>query len=358
MHRQTAIEFVSVTKRYGDTAVVNDLSLALPQGKITVFVGPSGCGKTTSLRMINRMVEHTSGQILVNGQPNTDQPDYQLRRSIGYVLQQAGLMPHQTVVDNIATVPRLKGTPARQAREEALALLKTVGLDPSLAQKYPAQLSGGQAQRVGVARALAGNSSILLMDEPFSAIDPIVRAELQENLLALQKELNLTIVFVTHDIDEAILLGDYVAVFAHGGRVAQFGTPEEILRVPANDYVASFVGRDRGTRRLTFADADDLTFYPLTSPEVTADTWKLHVTDGKPDGWEAAGKRFPGGSLFVQGSSLRDALDSVLSSPSGWGVAVDETGRVLGLLKAEDVLDAARRERIQRYGINSKGETP
>lgn len=357
MHRQTAIEFVSVTKRYGDTAVVDDLNLAIPQGKITVFVGPSGCGKTTSLRMINRMVEHTSGQILVNGQPNTDQPDYQLRRSIGYVLQQAGLMPHQTVVDNIATVPRLKGTPARQAREEALALLKTVGLDPSLAKKYPAQLSGGQAQRVGVARALAGNSSILLMDEPFSAIDPVVRAELQENLLALQKELNLTIVFVTHDIDEATLLGDYVAVFAQGGRVAQFGTPEEILRVPANDYVASFVGRDRGTRRLTFAESDNLTFYPLTSPEVTADTWNLRVTDGKPDGWEAAGKHFPGGSLFVQGSSLRDALDSVLSSPSGWGVAVDETGQVLGLLKAEDVLEATRRERIQRYGVNSNGET-
>lgn len=357
MHRQTAIEFVSVTKRYGDTAVVDDLNLSIPQGKITVFVGPSGCGKTTSLRMINRMVEHTSGQILVNGQPNTDQPDHQLRRSIGYVLQQAGLMPHQTVVDNIATVPRLKGTSARQAREEALALLKTVGLDPSLAKKYPAQLSGGQAQRVGVARALAGNSSILLMDEPFSAIDPVVRAELQENLLALQKDLNLTIVFVTHDIDEAILLGDYVAVFAEGGRVAQFGTPEEILRVPANDYVASFVGRDRGTRRLTFAESDNLTLYPLTSPEVTADIWNLRVTDGKPDGWEVAGKHFPGGSLFVQGSSLRDALDSVLSSPSGWGVAVDETGQVRGLLKAEDVLEATRRERIQRYGVNSNGET-
>ncbi|MFW0169999.1 ABC transporter ATP-binding protein [Rothia sp. P4278] len=352
-----AIEFISVTKKYGNTAVVDNLNLSIPQGKITVFVGPSGCGKTTSLRMINRMVEHTSGQILVNGQPNTDQPEHQLRRSIGYVLQQAGLMPHQTVVDNIATVPRLKGTPARQAREKALALLETVGLDPSLAKKYPAQLSGGQAQRVGVARALAGNSSILLMDEPFSAIDPVVRAELQENLLALQKELNLTIVFVTHDIDEAILLGDYVAVFAQSGHIAQFGTPEEILRVPANDYVASFVGRDRGTRRLTFAQADGLTLYPLTSPEVTAESWKLRVTDGKPDGWEAAGKCFPGGSLFIQGGSLRDALDSALSSPSGWGVAVDQTGHLLGLLKAEDVLHATRQERIQRYGIKGKGDS-
>lgn len=351
-----AIEFLAVTKQYGDTVVVDKLNLAIPQGKITVFVGPSGCGKTTSLRMINRMVEHTSGQILVNGHPNTEQPDYQLRRSIGYVLQQAGLMPHQNVLDNIATVPRLKGTPARQAREEALALLKTVGLDPSLAKKYPAQLSGGQAQRVGVARALAGNSSILLMDEPFSAIDPIVRAELQENLLSLQQELNLTIVFVTHDIDEAILLGDYVAVFAEGGHVAQFGTPEEILRVPANDYVASFVGRDRGTRRLTFADSGNLTVYPLTSPEVTADLWTLRVTDGKPDGWEASGKHFPGGSLFVQGNSLREALDSVLSSPSGWGVTVDEAGKVLGLLKAEDVLEATRRERIQRYGVDKDEE--
>lgn len=346
-----AIEFRSVTKKYGDAAVVDNLTLSIPQGKITVFVGPSGCGKTTSLRMINRMVEHTDGEILVRGEANTARPVHELRRSIGYVLQQAGLMPHQSVLDNITTVPRLKGVAKKQARAEALELLDTVGLDRASASKYPAQLSGGQAQRVGVARALAGQSDILLMDEPFSAIDPVVRADLQQSLLDLQQKLHRTIVFVTHDIDEAVLLGDYIAVFAPGGTIAQFGTPEEILRAPACDYVASFVGRDRGMRRLTFAGAENVAVRPLQAAE--GEGWQLRLADGRPDGWLTGGRHLPGGSLFVRGGTLRDALDSVLSSPSGWGVAVDEQGKALGLLEADNVLEATRQERYLRYGLEA-----
>ncbi|HJD50245.1 MAG TPA: ATP-binding cassette domain-containing protein, partial [Candidatus Rothia avistercoris] len=239
----------------------------------------------------------------------------------------------------------------KQARAEALELLDTVGLDRASASKYPAQLSGGQAQRVGVARALAGQSDILLMDEPFSAIDPVVRADLQQSLLDLQQKLQRTIVFVTHDIDEAVLLGDYIAVFAPGGTIAQFGTPEEILRAPACDYVASFVGRDRGMRRLTFAGAGNVPVRPLQAAE--SEGWQLRLADGRPDGWLTDGRHLPGGSLFVQGGTLRDALDSVLSSPSGWGVAVDEQGLALGLLEADNVLEATRQERYLRYGLEA-----
>lgn len=353
MSTPTAIEFKNVTKTYGENTVVDHLNLSVPAGKITVFVGPSGCGKTTSLRMINRMVEHTSGEILVDGQPNTGRPAHELRRSIGYVLQQAGLMPHRTIVDNIATVPVLKGSGTKKARSQALELLERVGLDRSFAKRYPAQLSGGQAQRVGVARALASGSSILLMDEPFSAVDPVVRSDLQNELLRLQRELGVTIIFVTHDIDEAITLGDQLAVFARGGRIAQFGTPEEILRQPADDFVASFVGRDRGMRRLTFASASDVTLHPLKALEIPWQNWRLKVEDGKPAGWLLDGRLIPGGSLYREGASLRDALDSVLSSPSGWGVAVDEDGQLLGLLNSDDVLDATETERQRRYGVGA-----
>ena len=351
--REAAIEFRSVTKKYGANTVVDDLSLAIPTGKITVFVGPSGCGKTTSLRMINRMVTHTEGEILVNGRPNTDSSPFELRRKIGYVLQQAGLMPHKTIADNIATVPVLNGTPRRTARANALDLMTKVGLDQSLAKRYPAQLSGGQAQRVGVARALASEAEIILMDEPFSAVDPVVRNDLQQEILRLQNELHRTIVFVTHDIDEAVQLGDQIAVFATGGRLAQFGTPEEILREPADDFVASFVGRDRGMRRLTFADASEVKISPLNSLETPWQKWRLNIRDGRPAGWLIDGRTIPGGSLFVEGGTLRDALDSVLSSPSGWGVAVDREGRAIGLLNSDDVLAATERERHRRYGVSS-----
>ena len=244
--RTAGIEFSQVTKRYGANTVVNNLTLSIPAGETTVFVGSSGCGKTTTLRMINRMVEPQEGTITIGGQNIADQDPYKLRRSIGYVMQSGGLLPHRTVLENVMTVPLLNGTPKPQAKERALDLLSTVGLDASLAQRYPAQLSGGQAQRVGVARALAADASILLMDEPFSAVDPIVRTELQEELLRLQGELHKTIVFVTHDIDEALFLGDNIAVFAPGGKLAQYGAPEEILTNPANDFVESFVSQSVG----------------------------------------------------------------------------------------------------------------
>lgn len=240
------IEFSQVTKRYGANTVVNNLTLSIPAGETTVFVGSSGCGKTTTLRMINRMVEPQEGTITIGGQNIADQDPYKLRRSIGYVMQSGGLLPHRTMLENVMTVPLLNGISKSQAKERALDLLGTVGLDASLAQRYPAQLSGGQAQRVGVARALAADASILLMDEPFSAVDPIVRTELQEELLRLQGELHKTIVFVTHDIDEALFLGDNIAVFAPGGKLAQYGAPEEILTNPANDFVESFVSQSVG----------------------------------------------------------------------------------------------------------------
>lgn len=244
--RTAGIEFSQVTKRYGANTVVNNLTLSIPAGETTVFVGSSGSGKTTTLRMINRMVEPQEGTITIGGQNIADQDPYKLRRSIGYVMQSGGLLPHRTVLENVMTVPLLNGTSKSQAKERALDLLGTVGLDASLAQRYPAQLSGGQAQRVGVARALAADASILLMDEPFSAVDPIVRTELQEELLRLQGELHKTIVFVTHDIDEALFLGDNIAVFAPGGKLAQYGAPEEILTNPANDFVESFVSQSVG----------------------------------------------------------------------------------------------------------------
>ena len=265
---EAMIEFQSVTKQYqSGQPAVDELSMSIDQGSITVFVGPSGCGKTTSLRMINRMVEPTSGTITVDGKDVTSVPAAELRRSMGYVMQSSGLMPHRSVLDNIATVPRLNGVSKADARKRAEELLDVVGLASGLGKRYPSQLSGGQQQRVGVARALAADPPVLLMDEPFSAVDPVVRDELQQELLRLQRDLAKTIVFVTHDIDEATVLGDKVAVFAVGGKLAQYATPEEILRAPANEFVASFVGRDRGFRHLAFTTADGVAIHPV--PTVT-----------------------------------------------------------------------------------------
>jgi osmoprotectant transport system ATP-binding protein len=350
---QAMIEFQSVTKQYqGGQPAVDQLTMSISQGSITVFVGPSGCGKTTSLRMINRMVEPTSGVITVAGKDVTSVPAPELRRSMGYVMQSAGLLPHRSVLDNIATVPRLNGVPKSDARKRAGELLDVVGLAPSLGKRYPSQLSGGQQQRVGVARALAADPPVLLMDEPFSAVDPVVRDELQQELLRLQKDLAKTIVFVTHDIDEATTLGDRVAVFAVGGRLAQYAAPEEILRAPANDFVASFVGRDRGFRHLGFTPSDGVTLHPVptivrgpsgygSDPEASGG-WQLVVdANMRPLGWAAPGTDtglIPGGSLFRPGESLRRALDAALSSPSGLGVAVDSEGKVLGVVRGGEVL--------------------
>ncbi len=241
------IEFRHVAKTYEDgTVAVGDLSLVAPSGEITVLVGSSGCGKTTLLRMVNRLVSPTSGQVLIDDTDVADRNAVELRRSIGYVMQNSGLLPHRTVVDNIATVPVLRGTPVAEARERALELMTTVGLDPAQARRYPWQLSGGQQQRVGVARGLASDPNILLMDEPFGAVDPIVRADLQRELVRLQAELHKTILFVTHDIAEAIALGDRIVILATGGRIAQQGTPTEIMTEPADDFVAQFLGLDSG----------------------------------------------------------------------------------------------------------------
>ncbi len=246
-----AIEFRSVTKRFGDgPAAVDDVSLVMPARKTTVLVGSSGCGKTTLLRMINRLIEPTSGDITIDGESIRTRDAVQLRRSIGYVLQNAGLLPHYSVADNIATVPVLTGVSRAAARRRALELMEVVGLDTAFADRYPAQLSGGQQQRVGVARALAADPNILLMDEPFGAVDPIVRKELQTEIIRLQRELDKTIVFVTHDIDEAFLLGDQVVILQKGAHIAQRGSPSEIIEAPADDFVASFIGADRGARAL------------------------------------------------------------------------------------------------------------
>jgi osmoprotectant transport system ATP-binding protein len=246
------IEFRHVRKTYPDgTTAVEDFSVTIPSRSTTVFVGSSGCGKTTLLRMINRMVDPTEGRILIDGEDVSGIAPVALRRRIGYVMQNSGLLPHRTVVDNVATVPVLTGTPKAKARQEALGLLDRVGLDRALANRYPGQLSGGQQQRVGVARGLAADPNILLMDEPFGAVDPIVRDELQQELLRLQREIGKTTVFVTHDIDEAFLLGQQVVILQRGGIIAQIGTPQEILANPASDFVADFVGAKRGKRRLT-----------------------------------------------------------------------------------------------------------
>jgi osmoprotectant transport system ATP-binding protein len=252
------IEFRNVSKRFPDgTTAVEDFSLTIPSRSITVLVGSSGCGKTTLLRMINRMVDPTGGSVLIDGEDVAGIPPVGLRRRIGYVMQNSGLLPHRSVIDNVATVPVLTGVPKRKAREDALGLLDRVGLDRSMANRYPAQLSGGQQQRVGVARGLAVDPNILLMDEPFGAVDPIVRDELQQELLRLQREIGKTVVFVTHDIDEAFLLGDQVVILQRGGHVAQVGAPKEILANPANDFVADFIGAKRGKRRLRAEEGEN-----------------------------------------------------------------------------------------------------
>ena len=362
------ITFSNVTKTYPDgTVAVDDLSMEVPTGTLTVFVGPSGCGKTTSMRMINRMIEPTSGTITVDGSDIAGVNPVKLRLGIGYVIQSGGLMPHQRVIDNVATVPVLKGESRRTARKAAYDVLERVGLDPKLGDRYPAQLSGGQQQRVGVARALAADPPVLLMDEPFSAVDPVVRDELQAEILRLQGELQKTIVFVTHDIDEAIKLGDRVAVFGPGGTLQQYDAPARLLSNPANEFVSGFIGADRGYRGLQFRQASGLPLHDIrTVKEAEIDgltlapgEWRLVTRDdGRPYAWLNADgvqlhrggsslydSTIAGGSLFGTDGSLRLALDAALSSPAGLGVAVDDDGQVIGGVKADDVVEALEKQR-------------
>src|SRR5947207_1771158 len=256
--------FDEATKVYPGTdgAAVDGLSLTVPAGEICVLVGPSGGGKTTALKLVNRLIELTSGDIRIDGRSVKEQNLVQLRRGIGYVIQQVGLFPHMTVEANIGTVPRLYGRSRSWIRTRSQELLELVGLEPSYAKRYPAQLSGGERQRVGLARALAADPPLMLMDEPFGAIDPIVRARLQDEFLRLQQELRKTVVFVTHDIDEAIKVGDRIAILREGGRLAQYDTPEQILEHPVDDFVADFVGRDRALKALTLRTLGDLNLAP------------------------------------------------------------------------------------------------
>src|SRR5919206_2175675 len=259
------IEFRQVSKTYpgSEKPVVNDLSFEIPEGEICVLVGPSGCGKTTTMRMINRLIEPTEGEILVDGEPNTSMSGTQLRRKIGYAIQQIGLFPHRTIAENISTVPSLLGWDKKRTKRRVDELLELVGLDPEdYRDRYPAELSGGQQQRVGVARAMAADPPIMLMDEPFGAVDPITRERLQDEFLRIQEDIKKTIVFVTHDIDEAIKMGDKIAILKQGGFLAQYDTPENILSKPNSEFVASFVGNDRILKRLSLLRVGDMELEP------------------------------------------------------------------------------------------------
>ena len=300
--------FDEATKRYGDhPPAVDRLSLTVPAGEICVLVGPSGGGKTTALKLVNRLIPLTSGDIRIDGRSIDDQNVIDLRRGIGYVIQNVGLFPHQTVEANIGTVPRLYGRDRKWIRERAQELLELVGLEPSYAKRYPSSLSGGQRQRVGLARALAADPPLLLMDEPFSAIDPIVRARLQDEFLRLQREVRKTVVFVTHDVDEAIKIGDRMAILREGGKLAQYDAPATILQQPADDFVAQFVGSDRGLKRLAL----------LTVGGVDLESLDPATLDGAP--------------VLSPSASLRDALAAMLESEAQVGV-VREGDRNLGVL--------------------------
>ncbi|MDE3190945.1 MAG: ABC transporter ATP-binding protein [Acidobacteriota bacterium] len=303
--------FDEATKQYEgrDEAAVDHLSLTVRAGEICVLVGPSGGGKTTALRLVNRLIPLTSGDIRIDGTSILDQDVVRLRRGIGYVIQQVGLFPHMTVEANIGTVPRLYGRPRAWIRTRSAELLELVGLDSSYAKRYPAQLSGGERQRVGLARALAGNPPLMLMDEPFGAIDPIVRARLQDAFLALQKEVRKTVVFVTHDIDEAIKVGDRIAIFRRGGRLAQYDTPQAILERPADEFVAEFVGADRALKALA-----------------------LHTLAELDLGAPAGGPPCP------RTSTVRDALALMLQMDAQKLAVTDERGVVVGSVTREQLL--------------------
>ncbi|GIW08662.1 MAG: hypothetical protein KatS3mg060_3467 [Dehalococcoidia bacterium] len=317
------VEFRQVSKHYARSAngqpiaAVRDLSLVVQPGEICVLVGPSGCGKTTSLKMVNRLIEPTSGQILIDGVDVMTVDPVALRRRIGYVIQQVGLFPHRTIAENIATVPELVGWPKAKIRARVDELIALVGLDPaSYRDRYPSQLSGGERQRIGVARAMAIEPPLMLMDEPFGAVDPIVRERLQNEFLDLQRRLGLTVLFVTHDIDEAIKLGTRVAVFEQGGTIAQYSPPAELLMRPATDYVARFVGSDRALKRLAVMRLADLRLSPVSS----------------------AGE----GPVFSAETNVRDALAALLLAPRAAGTVVDSSGVPIGVVTMETIASAVQ----------------
>jgi osmoprotectant transport system ATP-binding protein len=352
------ISLQGVTKRFPNSPepAVGDLSLAIDEGELVALVGPSGCGKTTTLKMINRLIEPSGGTILVDGVDILRQDPVHLRRGIGYVIQSVGLMPHQTIGRNIATVPHLLGWDDERIRARTQELVALFDLDPEFLQRYPGELSGGQRQRVGVARALAADPAVMLMDEPFAAVDPIVRARLQDEFLGIQQRLRKTIVFVTHDVDEAIKLADRICILNKGGVLEQYAAPEEILRAPANEFVEAFVGSERGLKRLALIRVSDIEVEE--GPVVTSATsveealrvidswglgWASVVDDGELRGWAdtealkgvrtvVEARIRPFSAYVTQEDSLRQALDSIVTSRTQVAVVASEGQRYLGIL--------------------------
>jgi len=359
-----------LSKRYPDgTVAVHELTLDVPRGALVALVGPSGCGKTTTMKMVNRLIEPTSGTIWMDGRNVTQTNPVELRRGIGYVIQSVGLFPHRTVLDNVAVVPELLGWGKDKRRSRARELLEMVGLDPDVhGRRYPHELSGGQRQRIGVARALAADPPVLLMDEPFSAVDPVVRDQLQEEFLRLQAEVKKTILFVTHDIEEAVRLGDKIAVFAQGGYLQQYDTPATILGAPATPFVAEFVGADRGLKRLsvTPVDESDVTYPPVVRASASVDDarrllaeagsrWAVVLDDGGGlAGWVGqetltgdgtVGERAKRMNAWVKlGDSLKLAFSEMLTWDAGWIAVLDSSEqRYLGVLTPSTLHRALRR---------------
>jgi osmoprotectant transport system ATP-binding protein len=367
-NRQPAvnIEFRDVVKRYpgADEAAVDHLSLEVPAGEICVLVGPSGCGKTTAMRMVNRLIDMTEGDILLGGKSVRDRKPPELRREIGYAIQQIGLFPHLTIADNIATVPRLLGWPKERIRERVRELIDLISLPQEVAGRYPGQLSGGQRQRVGVARALAADPPVLLMDEPFGAIDPINRDRLQNEFLRLQAEISKTIIFVTHDIDEAIKMGDRVAVLKQGGKLAQYAPPAELLMRPADEFVEQFVGADRALKRLALQRVRDVDLWtaalvhagePVAEArakmaDADMDIPLLVDDQARPIGWLSErgllGERVrpelrsPADPTVDLDDVLRDALGRLLGEETRYGAVVDARGCVAGVLSLDLIASA------------------
>jgi osmoprotectant transport system ATP-binding protein len=357
----SAVRYENATKRYGDSveAAVDRLNLEVPAGEVCVLVGPSGCGKTTAMRLVNRTVELSEGDVLIGGESVRERDPAQLRREIGYVIQEVGLFPHRTIAQNIGTVPQLLGWKKDRIAARTRELMELIGLDSELGERYPAQLSGGQQQRVGVARALAADPPVMLMDEPFGAIDPINRERLQNEFLRLQAEIRKTILFVTHDIDEAIKMGDRIAVMRKGGHLAQFATPAELLMAPADEFVEDFVGADRALKRLALMRVADIDLWeaPLAhvgqaSAEVRAKLAGAEVpypllvdSERRPLGWlserDLAAETVPAqpdsplGPVLDRDDVMRDALADLLQGEAQYAAVTDHQGRIAGVLSVE-----------------------
>ncbi len=362
------IRLENVTKSYGGQVAVQDLSLEVGDGELCVLVGPSGCGKTTTMRMINRLIEPTSGRIYLDDEDVLALDPVQLRRRIGYVIQQIGLFPHMTIGENVATVPRLLGWKAPRTKARVDELLDLVGLAPAdYRDRYPHQLSGGQRQRVGVARALGADPDVLLMDEPFGAIDPITRERLQDEFLRLQAEVRKTIVFVTHDVEEAVKLGDRIAILRQGGVLAQYDTPAEVLGAPASEFVADFVGADRALKRLKVTEIDpaDLQQPPVVELDLSLAVARQQMDDGdldfavvldsarrlhgylaraRAEGDGRVGERLQRLEAWVRvDDTLKEAFGEMLLYDAGWVAVLDRDDRFQGVLTPDSLYEASRR---------------